>query len=155
MRFSPMKRLWLNTIVSFKTVTSFIVAVCLWRHRELFCEGTLHEAASAFAAIAATLLGFMIAALSILTSIVNQKLVRNMQKTGHYARLLSELYQTAACYALVMVVALFSIFLSTPYVIWGMTAAVFAMTFSTAMMISVGQKFWKVLLTLNPEIINS
>lgn len=135
-----------------RIATSLIVAGLLWHYRAVFSETTLHNAASAFAGIAATLLGFMVAALSILTAIINQRLLRNMQKTGHYRILLNELYYTGASYALVMIAALFNIFLAAPYVTYGMIVTVSVMTFSTMMMISVGIKFWRLLSNLNPEI---
>lgn len=37
--------------------------------------------------LSATLLGFLIAALSILSALVSRRLVMNMQKTGHYEQL--------------------------------------------------------------------
>jgi hypothetical protein len=123
----------------------------MWLCSNFFTEEILHNAASAFAGVGATLLGFMVAALSILTAIGDQPLLQNMQKTGHYQNLLDELYITATSYAVVMITALFTIFLSGRYVILGMMFTVLAMSFSTLMMISVGKKFKIVLTHLHPR----
>lgn len=50
------------------------------------------------------------AMLAILVS--DRKLIRNMNKTRHYARLLKRLYWTAGYYAATMFLSLFSLFLS-------------------------------------------
>ncbi len=64
--------LWIRIVIS------AAVAWLLWSHLEVFDDEALHNAASAFAGVAATMLGFMIAALSILTAVANQRLLRNM-----------------------------------------------------------------------------
>ena len=130
---------------------SAAIAWLLWSHIDTFSDDALHNASSAFAGVTATMLGFMIAALSILTAVANQKLLRNMQRTGHYKKLLHELYHTSAAYAAGMVASLTSIFLSAPYISWSMTLTIFAVTYSTLMIISVGHKFWVVLINLHPD----
>lgn len=134
-----------------KIVFSFALAALLWHYRDVFPENTLHNSAGAFAGISATLLGFMVASLSILTAMINQRLIRNMQRSGHYKVLLKELYYTAASYGLVTILALFNIFLIEPYVTFGMIITISVMAFSTLMMVSVGTKFWKVLSNLHPD----
>lgn len=136
--------LWIRSVIS------AAIAWLLWSHIDTYSVDALHNAASAFAGVTATMLGFMIAALSILTAVANQKLLRNMQRTGHYKKLLHELYHASAAYAAGMVASLTSIFLSVPYLSWSMTATIFAVTYSTAMIISVGHKFWVVLANIHP-----
>ncbi|WP_047552184.1 hypothetical protein [Methylotenera sp. G11] len=128
---------------------SAIIAWLLWSHIDVYSVDALHNAATAFAGVTATMLGFMIAALSILAAVANQKLLRNMQKTGHYKKLLHELYHASAAYAAGMIASLTSIFLTSPYLSWGITVTIFAVAYSTAMIISVGHKFWVVLTNLH------
>lgn len=137
--------LWIRIAISAAT------AGLLWFHLYVFDEVALHNAASAFAGVSATMLGFMIAALSILTAIANQRLIRNMLKTGHYKTLLHELYHTSVAFAAGMVASLVSIFLASPYLNWSIAFTVFAISYSTLMLVSVGQKFWVVLGNLRPE----
>lgn len=139
------KMLWIRIAIS------AAIAWLLWSHIGTFSDDALHSAAGALAGVTATMLGFVIAALSILTAVANQRLLRNMQKTGHYKKLLHELYHASAAYAGGMVASLASIFLSTPFVTWSMTVTIFAVSYSTLMIISVGQKFGVVLANVHPN----
>jgi hypothetical protein len=117
----------------------------LWNYREVFPENTLRNSAAAFAGISATLLGFTVASLSILTAMLNHRLLKIMVQTGHYRNLLNELCYTAASYGFVTFLALINIFLIEPYVTIGMILTISVMIFSTLMMGSAGIKFWRVL----------
>lgn len=57
------------------------------------------------AQISATMLGFLLAALAILASIAGMRLLRNMQRTGHYSILLSRLFIAYALFFLLMIEA--------------------------------------------------
>jgi hypothetical protein len=67
--------------------------------------GDLMAMASTFAAVAGTLLGFVVAALSILASLMDRTLVANLRKTGHFSTLLHELYQVAAAFVIVVTIS--------------------------------------------------
>lgn len=55
----------------------------------------LRQIASTAAQIAATMMGFLLAALAILASIANMRLLKNMQRTGHFQVLLGRMIITA------------------------------------------------------------
>ena len=50
----------------------------------------------------ATLLGFIITAIALLASLLDKPLLKNMQKTGHYRRLMTDAFDT--CLVLLMLV---------------------------------------------------
>ncbi|MDV0786230.1 hypothetical protein VC623_16560 [Citrobacter amalonaticus] len=54
------------------------------------------------AGVFATLLGFIITAITLLASLLDKPLIRNMQKTGHYRRLMTDAFDT--CMVLLVVV---------------------------------------------------
>lgn len=110
-------------------------------------EEAIRSAASALAGVAATMVGFMLAALSVLTAVANQRLIRNMQKTGHYRRLLHELYHCGGAYAIMLVGAMVSLFAPSPAHILSLTVGVSA--YALLVMLSAGKKFWMVLTHLN------
>src|SRR5437899_2263891 len=56
-----------------------------------FTGGELRNSVGVVAQIAATMLGFVLAALAILLTIAGTRLLRNMQRTGHYGHLLSRM----------------------------------------------------------------
>ena len=100
--------------------------------------------------ISATMLGFVLAALAILSTVANTRLLRNMQKTGHYAYLLRRMLGVTVAFGVVMICSLVSLFIAVPpawlpYLNLGLAAAAF---------IGLGdicRKLWLVLSHLNPE----
>ncbi len=101
----------------------------------------LRNIAGTFAAVAGTLMGFMIAALSILTAMVNRRLIANLRQTGHYNRLLHELFLASAAYLVTLILALVSLFLSDAWVLQSVALATAAMIAATVLFVFAGHKF--------------
>lgn len=87
--------------ISFKfALTIFMIGVfgfLLMQKVNVPCleNDALRQAASTTAQVAATMMGFLLAALAILASIANMRLLRNMQRTGHYQVLLARMLITS------------------------------------------------------------
>jgi|GEM_PF-2479852 len=62
----------------------------------------LRQIASTAAQIAATMIGFLLAALAILASIANMRLLRNMQRTGNFQVLLGRMIVAAIYFFMAM-----------------------------------------------------
>jgi hypothetical protein len=105
--------------------------------------------AATLASVAATMLGFIIAALAILASIAGMRLLRNMQRTGHYQNLLARLMLCAAAFAFLLCFSLAAMFVPVSWppvwqcVFGSMAASI--LTFLDAM-----RKFAGVLFALRP-----
>lgn len=97
--------------------------------------------ASAAASVAATLLGFLVAALSILTAVLNRRLVINMRKTGHYDGLVFELLHASVAYLATLVVSMITLIIRDVYICWTNIAVVGLLTYATFIFISAGRKF--------------
>lgn len=110
---------------------------------------TLPNVLGIVAQIAATMMGFLIAALAILASIAGTRLLRNLQRTGHYAILLSRLFISAACFFLLLVVSGAALFLTTGFpcvmeVLFGLILA------CCASLVDASVKLTAVLMALGP-----
>lgn len=109
---------------------------------------SVHATAGVFATISATLLGFLIAALSILVSVGDKTLVANMKRTGHYKVLMDNLFWTAAWLSLAMILALATLFFSClqAYIMLA-TIGVFVLGLSSLGI--AGYRFYRVVEHLN------
>src|SRR4051812_44648340 len=67
--------------------------------------------AGTLASIAATMVGFVVAAASILLSVGRSTLVSNMRKTGHYDVLVTEFVRTVVIFLLSMMILIVALFL--------------------------------------------
>lgn len=109
----------------------------------------LPNAFGVVAQIAATMMGFLLAALAILASIAGMRLLRNMQRTGHYAILLSRMLISAFFFFLLMVEAGAGLLLGArlPYAVDMMFGLIFV---CCASLIEASLKLTAVLMALKP-----
>lgn len=102
------------------------------------------------ASIAATLLGFMLAALAVMASINNTHLISMMRKTGHYRDLLHTLFIGSAMLLACAIFGFVVMFgLSPTITFFHLLIAVHIA--ALAMVIDVGRKFWLVLSNLRDQ----
>lgn len=113
-------------------------------------ESDSRVAAGIFAQIAATMLGFLVAALSILASISGHRLLRNMQRSGHYRVLLRGFFLNATAYAVAMLAAFFALVFKLHFPVAPLVALA-CFTYATLLLADVGWKLWLVLHNLTPD----
>lgn len=101
--------------------------------------------ASSFASVSGTLFGFLLAALSILTALSDRLLVANMIKTGHYKKLLHELYMAASFYLAVVIISLAALFVPNESLPWLVIIAASLMVTATLVFASAFKKFYTVI----------
>ena len=138
------------------TLISFAAACTLgflaWR-ADVFVvlgEPDARSAAGIFAQISATMLGFLIAALSILASISSHRLLKEMQKSGHYRVLLRRFFINSSAYALAMLAAFWAI-VYKPHFPCSIVVAFSMFSFATLLLADIGWRLWLVLHNLTPE----
>ncbi|MEW8659046.1 MAG: hypothetical protein AB2603_12030 [Candidatus Thiodiazotropha endolucinida] len=105
----------------------------------------LTNIATTFAAVSATLMGFLIAALSILTALTDRQLVQNMKKTGHYDELLRLIYWTTAILLAVLTLSLVALFIDGKLLISLVVISAALMGLSTWMLVKSGHRLSMVL----------
>lgn len=110
----------------------------------------IRAAANAMAQMSVTMLGFILAALAILISIANSRLIRNMQKTGHYNILIRRLFGCITLFGILTLASLALIFTSLlhPSYIYPYLAL---LALSISALYDVIRKFWRVLTHLHPD----
>lgn len=107
-------------------------------------------ASGILAQIAATMLGFLIAALSILASISGTRLVKNMQKTGHYRKLLRCFLINSVAYGVAMTCSFWALISKSHFPIPALVALT-TFSFASLLLIDVCWRFWLVLHSLAPD----
>lgn len=143
-RFSvPVTRRWISSAIAVGG------AYAAWRLLDGASKSEMGTLLGAFTSVSVTLLGFLLAALSILSALVNRRLVMNMQKTGHYEELTKDMFVTAAAYLVAMVLSLLALFLDGDALRYAAAATSGAVLFATLEMIASGHKFYRVMILLD------
>lgn len=135
-----------------RVFASIILSATIW-HFDVISDlssADAKAAAGVVAQISVTMLGFVLAALAILMSIGNSRLVRNMKKTGHYKVLTKRMFGSLAAFgalAIFGLMLLLSPFLSSAYIY----PLIVLLLISIFVLYDVARKFWTVLNHLNPS----
>jgi hypothetical protein len=133
-------------------------AGCVHSHAPLaFPE--MRNVANVFAGVNATLLGFLVSAGALLYAVANTSLARNLQRTGHFGRLLGDLFTAAGVFLLALVWSLVGLFVPEKVdgfadgaVMWHVLAGmVFFNSGAFALLLPLGYKFWHLLVGLQPD----
>lgn len=111
--------------------------------------GSIPTTLGTFAQIAGTMLGFLITALSILTAMINVKLLANMKRTGHYEALVDRLIFTSAFFLVTMLVSMAAMLLPGDWARHGLSVASGLMAFSSVWLVLTGRNFHSVILAVN------
>lgn len=135
--------------LSFACAAAVTLACAYFRPYDGLAPADLRSAAGVVAQISATMLGFMIAALSILATITHTVLLQNMQKTGHFLVLLRRMYLAAVSYGITMLAAMAGV-ISSEIAGWAVWLVTFLVTWSSALLVDFGYRFWMVLTHLRP-----
>lgn len=96
------------------------------------------------AQVSATMLGFLLAAMAILASISGTRLIRNMQKTGHFSVLLHRFFVNTIAFGISMVIAIAASMLNVR-IADGTILSTSIFFFSCLLLCDVGWRFWLVL----------
>ena len=97
------------------------------------------------ATLAATLLGFVFTALSILVAVPDKRLVSSIKKSGHYSQLTRELFLTSVGMFLSLVTAVVMMFGPDECIVYVLALLIGVFTISLALFASSGHKFYLVL----------
>lgn len=103
-----------------------------------------------FAQISATMLGFLMAALSILATVSGNRLMRNLRKTGHYRSLLSGFFLNTVAFTAAML-ASFAALLISNGAPWTYLIAFYLFALAWLFLVNVGYKLWVVLNNLSAD----
>lgn len=100
--------------------------------------------ASVLSQLSGTMLGFVLAALAILTTLGNATLVSNMQQTGHFAMLLKRMFGSVVAFGLVTVLGAVLLFVPVLDIDW-LYPLIGTAIFSVILLADVCRKLWLVL----------
>ncbi len=124
----------------------FAVLAALW----FFLQGTadvdqLRSIANTLATLSGTLLGFILTVLSILTAVLDRKLIQNMQKSGHFAVLVRHAFNTCIGLFALLVVTLVAVFMTDTYLRIAIVASVAIGSWCLVRAFEAGRRFRLVL----------
>jgi len=123
---------------------------------------SLHDARSNIAVLStimATLLGFMVSAAALLYAVANTALTRNLQRTGHFNKLLGEMFFCGAFLFCGVITCLIVIFWPESSITeirsssfgYFLTATLTVAAIGIFLLVPVGEKMWEILSNIKPD----
>jgi hypothetical protein len=122
----------------------------------------LTNAISSIVAVDATLLGFLVSAGALLYAVANTRIAGNLQRTGHFGRIVTDMTQCAASFLLALVGGMVCLFvprdaaaiaegLSRSWAAVGAQILVGANVIAFFLLLPVGHKMHLLLTSITPE----
>ena len=108
----------------------------------------IYSATGVVAGVCATLLGFLIASVAIITALVEKTLFANMKKTGHYKVLMDEAFLTCALLLVTLAISTIALVVSNTLVKNFSIVTVFFLSLSLLYAYGSGRKFAVVVSTI-------
>lgn len=106
-------------------------------------------AAATSASIAATMLGFILAVVSILLAMNDRVLIQNMRKTGHFEILVTEFANSALVFTVSLLASLAAILLPAQTLVWPAAIGVGFFGAGTVLFLFAARKLQNVVLIAN------
>ena len=104
------------------------------------------EIAKFTATISATLLGFLLTAIAVLTALMDKTLIANMRKTGHYPKFLRLAFFTSSVFLIVTVLAFLVLLLNrTDYPSMAFSLMIGFLVLALFLLIRTGYSFFKII----------
>lgn len=109
-------------------------------------QNSKYEISKFTASISATILGFLLTAIAVLTALMDKILIDNMRKTGHYPKFLRLAFLTSASFLVVTILCtLVLMFSRYDYIDHVFSFMVGFLTLSILMLIRTGYSFFKII----------
>ena len=120
---------------------------CNWSPK-LADAGSVLSFAGSIASVAATMLGFMLAALAVIISITNTELLKLLRKSGHYKDLLQTIFVGCMVFLIIALAGFFLLFGVAPgRAFFAVLMALHAAALTA--LLDIGRKLWLVMNNLH------
>ena len=106
------------------------------------------QQSSTLASVAATLLGFIIAAVAVIVSVDNQTLIKNLKRYGYYDSLIKDMMLSGFFMSLTTIMAFAVGFLPKPLQVHGITVSIVLTTIAFVAFAEACYKLWLIMKVL-------
>ena len=139
------------TLVQWKTLlirlaVSLIAVIFFFSGSDFIKQSSLVGTSGVISGLAGTLLGFLITSMSLITALMDKTLIKNMIKTGHYKRLVSDAILTCISLLALIVASLVCSILQDNLASRFFCLVVFLVTLSISYLIETGKRFAVIIL---------
>ena len=139
------------TLVQWKTLlirlaVSLIAVTFFFSGSDFIKQSSLVGTSGVISGLAGTLLGFLITSMSLITALMDKTLIKNMIKTGHYKRLVSDAILTCISLLALIVASLVCSILQDNLASRFFCLVVFLVTLSISYLIETGKRFAVIIL---------
>ena len=121
----------------------------------------VRNALNVVAGASATILGFLVSSGALLYAVINTRLVRNLQRTKHFGKLLDSLFFDGLCFLVALLVGLISLFLpekpiapehcKITWLLAGTYVVIFTNVVAYTLLVPLGRNLWILLSNIKPD----
>jgi|GEM_PF-6194495 hypothetical protein len=141
-----------NVLITF--ALSFFAGWLAWKYADVYLSNLSsnngpYELVKQIASIAGVILGFVLAAISILTAVMDKTLISNMMKTGHFKSFVKQAFYGCAWMILLIIISLGFMGVDQPYIKPAYVIIMAVMTYTTIQLIITARRFYNIIVVMS------
>ena len=155
MNISPLADLTKKIVSVFITLAvPLFVGWLTWKYSDIYLSNLTsnngpYELAKQIASISGVILGFVLAAISILTAVMDKTLISNMMKTGHFKNFVKQAFYGCAWLILLIVISLVFLGVDTAFIKLAYTVIMAVMSYTTIQLIITARRFYNIIVVMS------
>ena len=155
MNISPLADLTKRIVSVFITLAvPLVVGWLTWKYSDIYLSNLTsnngpYELAKQIASISGVILGFVLAAISILTAVMDKTLISNMMKTCHFKNFVKQAFYGCAWLILLIVISLVFLGVDTAFIKLAYTVIMAVMSYTTIQLIITARRFYNIIVVMS------
>ena len=145
-----------------KRIVKFIISLSLslvigwltWKYADPYLvkpheNNGPYELAKQISSIAGVILGFVLAAISILTAVMDKTLIANMMRTGHFQNFVKQAFYGCGCLMVLIAVSLASLVAPEKYLKYALAVMIFVTTYTVIELVTTARRFYNIIVVMS------
>lgn len=110
-----------------------------------------YELVKQISSIAGVILGFVLAAISILTAVMDKTLISNMMRTGHFKVFIKQAFYGCAWLMILIIICLASLVLKDYWLKIGFAVIIGVTTYTVVELTTTANRFYNIIITMSKK----
>ncbi|MHA3059478.1 hypothetical protein ACX1N5_00625 [Acinetobacter sp. ANC 4636] len=135
-------------------ILSLVAAWLTWKYADSYLakpheNNGPYELAKQISSIAGVILGFVLAAISILTAVMDKTLIANMVRTGHFQNFVKQAFYGCTWLMILIAVSLASLVVPEGYLKWALAVMIGVTIYTTIELFITAKRFYNIIVVMS------
>lgn len=135
-------------------ILSLVIGWLTWKYADPYLvkpheNNGPYELAKQISGIAGVILGFVLAAISILTAVMDKTLIANMMRTGHFQNFVKQAFYGCGCLMALIAVSLGALVVPEKYLKYALTVMMVVTAYTVIELVTTARRFYNIIVVMS------